>query len=87
MDKKQYYVTLFMIVFVLLFAILFSWWQSDNSQLSISCKFNQIELVNLTPDKCWNEEFSSKYCPIPKDIDCSVDIKGLADFIVAIAKQ
>lgn len=86
MDKKQYYVTLFTIAFILLFAILFSWWQSDNSSVVGRCSITGINYVDVSPSRCWIEDVNATFCPLPTNIDCSGEVRGLADFLIGIIK-
>ena len=87
MDKIVYYSTLIAFVFVIMFAILFSWWQSDTSEISGRCNLEGIELINVSPYECWSNDFVAEYCPKPKKIDCSFEVKGLADILMSFVKQ
>ena len=86
-DKKQYYITLFTIAFVLLFVILFSWWQSDNSAVNGGCSITGINYVDVSPSECWNDDINATFCPLPTNIECQGEVKGLADFMIGIIKQ
>jgi len=86
MDKKRYYITLFTVAFLVLFVLLFVWWQGDNTRIAGRCAITNIELVNVTPSDCWSGDFATDYCPVPKNIDCSFEIAGLADLLLNFAK-
>jgi len=86
MDKKRYYITLFTVTFLVSFALMFVWWQGDNSLVSGRCAITQIEYTDVSPSDCWIKAINSTYCPLPRNIDCSGEVGGIADLFVGIAK-
>ena len=86
-DKKMYYITLTVISFLIFLAMVVIWENNDNSHIAGSCNINGIRLVNVTPDKCWNDDFSKEHCPIPEQIDCSFDVDGLASIFKKLTKD
>ena len=56
----------------------------DKTVVNIDCSVKDINLVDVSPDDCWNPNFSSTHCPIPKDIDCFFSTDDLENFIDVI---
>ncbi len=77
-EKRKFNVisTLTFIAFIL--AIILIWSMSDNSDISLSCHISGIEYTNITPSECWHSGFTSDYCPLPNDVDCSGNAKSFS---------
>ena len=86
-SNKKYYITLTVITLLIFLAIISGWWQSDNSSVSGSCGITGIEYRDVSPNECWNEDINATYCPLPKNVVCSFRFSGLADLLIAIAKN
>jgi hypothetical protein len=78
MDNRMYYITLAVISFIILFAILALWWSNDTSKVAARCNINDIKYLNVSPEKCWMAEFNSTRCPYFGQVDCSFELQGLA---------
>jgi hypothetical protein len=61
------YVTIGLIL-VLFVALVYVYPQT----FSARCRLSGIEYVNVFPAKCWNEDIDPRYCPLPSEVDCSV---------------
>lgn len=81
LNKKQYYVTLFTIAFVILTAIFYIWKPNDNSTVIGKCSITGINYVDVSPNVCWNNKINSEFCPLPTNIECSGEMKSLSDVI------
>jgi len=79
-NKKDYYITMLVFVFLSLFLITALWWVQDNSKVSASCSFHGIELINVSPNTC-HFDFEAEFCPVPKDISCDFEIQGIGKLI------
>jgi len=78
-DTRTYIVVIVLIILFIFSSILvFVDSQTKNKRLSVHCKFDGIELVNVTPYTCWYADITTEYCPIPKGVDCDFEIQGLA---------
>ena len=62
-------------VVIILGCAIFTWlglliYLQDSGQISgdIEIEFKGIKLVDVSPRDCFNEDFSSEFCPVPEDI-------------------
>lgn len=60
-------------IIIMLFGVLLSL-LIPRLHLAANCNAQEIELKDVTPAKCY-ADFSPKFCPIPKNLQCSIKIK------------
>lgn len=80
LDKKQYYITLVVIAFLVMFTVTAIWWTNDRTKIKVDCSIKGIELINVSPYDCYigDIRFINEFCPVPKDLSCSFELEGLA---------
>ncbi len=87
--NKRYYITL-PIVAILAFIFLMAFWSAmDESKMSIHCSISDIEYRDVRPYKCWdsNDYNTSRYCPLPRNIDCKGDIENLGTIVGSMISE
>jgi len=72
-DEDKYNLRFFVIIIVLVFLVVFVtlvvvFSKTDNIDMDGYVSLNNIELVNVSPYDCWNEDFNNEFCPVPHDI-------------------
>jgi hypothetical protein len=68
--------TIILIVFLIgLFALLLAFMLPPVS-FGAKCDIKGIEYKNVCPAKCWNDEISCRFCPLPSDLSCDINAKA-----------
>lgn len=73
----------FLFLIILTISLATSTYYSNKIITDIECNLEEIKLIDVRPNECWNNDFSEKYCPIPTDMKCNIwyngNIKLLSD--------
>ena len=81
--NKRYYITLPIVAILMGFFLMVMWSAMDESKVSFHCSITDIEYRDVRPYNCWNSDDynTSKYCPLPHNIDCEGSIKSLGSIV------
>lgn len=44
--------------------------------LGAKCDIQGIRYANVCPNACWHSEISCRFCPLPTNINCDMNIKS-----------
>ena len=66
---------------VVVIGLLFAINLIDNSVINIDCSITGINYVDVSPSECWASNINETFCPLPENIECSGQLKGLSDLI------
>lgn len=44
--------------------------------LGAKCDIQGIRYANVCPNACWHSEISCRFCPLPTDISCDLNVKA-----------
>ena len=84
LDNKRYYITLIIASILVLLLLIVVWSFSDNSEIQFGCSINNIQYIDVSPDECWNEDISNRFCPFLGDISCNGESKGISKLLGSI---
>ena len=74
MDNKRYYITLVLVITTIIVSVvLLTGSQVEMASGRVDCRFSYIEYTNVSPLVCWYDDIAPDYCPLPHDVQCSID--------------